>query len=357
MRIDVWQHVAIVRASGRSTLLVNGRVRHSMAAGPRRPSGRFAIGGNPLSGSEAFEGEVACVRVFTFEPDRFVPARDLLLTPEAAAEAEQAARDHAHPAVSRAPYINQWLVAGPLRPGAVDEETALRSAVSGEPLDGQPWRPFDDRLFSRNYDDYQDLRSYFRVLRRESTKDREVWAHVRLHAAEERRCELRLGADAPVRAYWNGEAVVGSDRIRPDRDALRAPVTLRPGRSHLAIRLRARAAPARLVGLHDTPGRRNDTPGRRDEALPALPVEPARQDRAAGRGAGHRLSPAAPRHGSSVDEPGSPPRVPSGGRRGHRLARGRRGRSDRHDRRDRPRPGGRTLTRRRSQRKTQRKMT
>ena len=66
-----------------------------------------------------------------------------------------------------APFINTWLVLGTfdnqkgagMRTDLIVEATVQPRA--GEQVAGKTWQFFDDRIFSRNYDDYQDLFSYF----------------------------------------------------------------------------------------------------------------------------------------------------------------------------------------------------
>ena len=68
-----------------------------------------------------------------------------------------------------APFINTWLVLGTydnregagMRTDLIGEATVQPRA--GEQVAGKTWQFFDDRIFSRNYDDYQDLFSYFFV--------------------------------------------------------------------------------------------------------------------------------------------------------------------------------------------------
>ncbi len=67
-------------------------------------------------------------------------------------------------------YINTWLVLGVFQNGAdntgYERDWIGEASVQprqGEEAAGEQWRYFDDRLFSRNYDNYQDVRSYFGV--------------------------------------------------------------------------------------------------------------------------------------------------------------------------------------------------
>src|SRR5690349_17693922 len=67
-----------------------------------------------------------------------------------------------------APFLNTWLVAGPFdndaRNAGYERDWIGETSVApqeGAASGGKTWAYFDDRLFSRNYDDYQDLFSDF----------------------------------------------------------------------------------------------------------------------------------------------------------------------------------------------------
>jgi hypothetical protein len=62
----------------------------------------------------------------------------------------------------------------------------------------------DDRLFSRNYDDYQDLFSYFKVKRGEPIAAKVAYAHVYVHSLNSQTAQLRVGADNMFKAWLNG---------------------------------------------------------------------------------------------------------------------------------------------------------
>jgi F5/8 type C domain/Putative Ig domain len=143
-----------------------------------------------------------------------------------------------------APYINTWLVAGTFdnaRDNAgyeydwVGEESVepRLGAVSA----GRPWRYFDDRLFSRNYDDYQDLFSYFRVKRGESIRARVAYAHVYMHSAAAQPAQLRVSADNALKAWVNGVQIAASTEGTPYRDMVIADVALDAGWNRLLLKV------------------------------------------------------------------------------------------------------------------------
>jgi alpha-tubulin suppressor-like RCC1 family protein len=77
---NTWTHLALVRASGISTLYINGVASATNSTAPGLPIGNFALATPPQSpgGSQPFNGLMDEVRVFTFAPGQF-STNDLLL--------------------------------------------------------------------------------------------------------------------------------------------------------------------------------------------------------------------------------------------------------------------------------------
>jgi hypothetical protein len=141
-------------------------------------------------------------------------------------------------------YLNTWLVAGTFENDTGNSgfakdwlgEASVRPAL-GQNAGGQAWRYFDDRLFSRNYDDYQDLFSYYRVKQGLSAAAKVAYAHVYIHSPAALEAELRLGADNEFKAWLNGVAVGTSTVGLPGRDAVRLPVALTAGWNRLLLKI------------------------------------------------------------------------------------------------------------------------
>jgi Concanavalin A-like lectin/glucanases superfamily len=72
--LSQWTHLAVVRASGTTTLYKNGVAIATTAIGPNVPAGGFAIGVNPIVAGEFFAGNIDEVRVFTFATGQFSTA-------------------------------------------------------------------------------------------------------------------------------------------------------------------------------------------------------------------------------------------------------------------------------------------
>jgi hypothetical protein len=69
-----WTHLALVRASGTTTLYKDGVAIASTPIGPNPPSGGFSVGINPILAAEHFAGNIDEVRVFTFAAGQFSTA-------------------------------------------------------------------------------------------------------------------------------------------------------------------------------------------------------------------------------------------------------------------------------------------
>ena len=170
-----------------------------------------------------------------------------------------------------APFINTWLVLGTFdnREGAgmksdLIDEAMVRPRV-GEQAAGKTWSFFDDRTFSRNYDDYQDLFSYFFVKQDEPRAGRMAYLHTWVWSPCVQQVELRVGVHHEWSARINGEVVTlpapsdvppgpapkphGSVRkalYRPGmeyrlKDAMMRSVSLRAGWNSLLLKVGNRA--------------------------------------------------------------------------------------------------------------------
>jgi len=102
---------------------------------------------------------------------------------------------------------------------------------------GKVWRYFDDRLFSRNYDDYQDLFSYFKVKRGENVAAKVAYAHIYVHSSHLQKVQLRIGAHNAFRTWVNGELVAESTKSCERKDMVKASIELRPGWNRLLLKI------------------------------------------------------------------------------------------------------------------------
>lgn len=122
-----------------------------------------------------------------------------------------------------AEHINTWLISSAIPntdASTMDKHPFDVNTLSPSPdatADGLTWHVFDDRCFSRNYDDYVDLFSYFRLVRGEPAAGVAVYAAVWVWSPDHRQAQLRVGADSMFRAWWNGREVGRCDVGNPHR--------------------------------------------------------------------------------------------------------------------------------------------
>ena len=191
-----------------------------------------------------------------------------------------------------APFINTWLVLGTyenregagMRTDLIGEATVQPRA--GEQVAGKTWQFFDDRIFSRNYDDYQDLFSYFFVRQDEPRDGRMAYLHTYVWSPRAQQVELRVGVNYEWSATINGEVVTlptpsdvppgpgpgphsshGKALSRPGvqyrlKDAMMRKVSLRTGWNSLLLKIGNRAE-----GLLGCYARLSDSQG---NAIPEL---------------------------------------------------------------------------------------
>ncbi len=189
-----------------------------------------------------------------------------------------------------APFINTWLILGTFdNAGNEGYETDLigESTVKpgiGQQVAGKTWNYFDDRLFSRNYDDYQDLFSYYVVKQGESADSKMAYLHVYIYSPKENEAQLRLLVDYEHKAWLNGMVVTSGtspvasgwvdkgfwhsanegDSLIPyyGKDTVRVPVHLLAGWNRLLLK-----AANQADGLFGFYARISDTNG---NAIPGL---------------------------------------------------------------------------------------
>ncbi|MHB1457782.1 MAG: discoidin domain-containing protein [Armatimonadota bacterium] len=139
-----------------------------------------------------------------------------------------------------APFINTWLVLGTFDNTSntkMNTGIATEKPRTGMTSNGKEWRYFDDRLFSRNYDDYQDLYSYFHTKQRESIANKTVYMHVYVWIPKVQDTQLRVGAHTEWEAWVNGTAVGKSAGVVCTKDATSTPVNLDKGWNRMLIRV------------------------------------------------------------------------------------------------------------------------
>ena len=100
-------------------------------------------------------------------------------------------------------FLNTWLVSGPFEK---TQNMSSHSPVVGGGLDGKQWEYFDDRLWNRNYDNYQDLQGYYEVRKGVSTSNKFVYVHIYVYSPSRQKVTFSFGTSGAHRVILNGKA-------------------------------------------------------------------------------------------------------------------------------------------------------
>ncbi len=121
----------------------------------------------------------------------------------------------------------------------IDGEGAERVMPTlGEETAAKVWQYFDDRLYTRNLDDYQDLYLHYTVKQNIPNICRVAYAHVYVHVPASTDAMLEVGANAGISAWMNGSRIGDSGPAEyAARDAHRFPISLQKGWNTLLLRI------------------------------------------------------------------------------------------------------------------------
>lgn len=117
---------------------------------------------------------------------------------------------------------------------------ALGSSFGLEEGQTHVWEYFDDRLYNRTYDDYQDLMGYFSVKKGMDTRNKYLYAHTYVYSPVEQQVNFNIGATGSYRVYVNDSCVSGAPTVPeadPQKDMVKLPVTLKEGWNKILIQL------------------------------------------------------------------------------------------------------------------------
>jgi len=133
-----------------------------------------------------------------------------------------------------------WAVLGPFAHdgagyglAAVLDEVTLRP-VLGASAAGETWRYFDDRVYCRNYDDYNDLYTYFmrdeEAAGGENTANKLAYCGAYVWSPQSQNVFLRFSANDQAKVWLNSALVLEQpDVIQAMRDTQMEPVRLEEG--------------------------------------------------------------------------------------------------------------------------------
>ncbi|MFI1092491.1 putative Ig domain-containing protein [Streptomyces sp. NPDC020917] len=144
-----------------------------------------------------------------------------------------------------APYVNQWAVAGPYTDPVVEQSpvpvvpsigTSLADRSSSET---STWQYFDDRIFNRNYDDYNDLMGYFDVKQGQATTNKWVVAASYVYSPTTQDVQWQVGGSGVYRLFAN-DAQVGQQAGVPgdvSKNGTKYPIQLKQGWNKLLLEI------------------------------------------------------------------------------------------------------------------------
>ncbi|MBM7832090.1 hypothetical protein JOE59_002795 [Agromyces cerinus] len=125
------------------------------------------------------------------------------------------------------------------RPMEGDEPiTPTLGGTLGTEAESTEWEYFDDRLYNRNYDDYQDLYGYYSVKKGEDTRNKFVYAHTYVYSPEARKAFVNVGASGSYRLYVNDYCVTSpSTPVEVQKDLTKQEVELKAGWNKVLLQI------------------------------------------------------------------------------------------------------------------------
>ncbi|RZU65645.1 Ig-like protein group 2 [Microterricola gilva] len=116
--------------------------------------------------------------------------------------------------------------------------TPVVGGALGDAAESSTWEYFDDRVYNRNYDDYQDLSGYFEVKRGEDTRNKFVYAHSYVYSPEAKKAFVNVGASGSYRLYVNDNCVTApSTPVEVQKDLTRQEVQLKAGWNKVLLQI------------------------------------------------------------------------------------------------------------------------
>ena len=93
------------------------------------------------------------------------------------------------------------------------------------------WEYFDDRIFNRNTDDYQDLYGYYTVKKGIETKDKYVYAHTYVYSPKKQVVQLRMVTTGLHKVYVNDNLVHENEKAveSSNKDQYMSSIRLKEG--------------------------------------------------------------------------------------------------------------------------------
>lgn len=101
------------------------------------------------------------------------------------------------------------------------------------------WEYFDDRIYNRNYDDYQDLYGYYTVKKGVDTRNKYVYAHTYIYSPIAQQAYFNVGASGSYRIYVNDKTLTAPTvPVEVQKDLTKQAVLLKQGWNKLMIQIK-----------------------------------------------------------------------------------------------------------------------
>ncbi|MGW7680577.1 discoidin domain-containing protein [Kribbella sp. NPDC054772] len=128
------------------------------------------------------------------------------------------------------------------RPVPVDGKTPITpqlGAAFGARSEHHNWEYFDDRLYNRNYDDYQDLYGYYAVKKGVDTRNKYVYASTYVYSPAAEDAYFDVGASGSYRVYVNDRCMTPpSTPVEVQKDLTKQAVHLQQGWNKLLLQIK-----------------------------------------------------------------------------------------------------------------------
>ncbi|MEV0289930.1 discoidin domain-containing protein [Kribbella sp. NPDC050820] len=128
------------------------------------------------------------------------------------------------------------------RPEPVDGKVKIAPKL-GESLgfgaESRAWEYFDDRIYNRNYDDYQDLYGYYAVKKGVDTRNKYVYANTYVYSPVAQDAYFNVGASGSYRIYVNDRCMTPpSTPVEVQKDLTKQAIHLQQGWNKLMLQIK-----------------------------------------------------------------------------------------------------------------------
>lgn len=124
-------------------------------------------------------------------------------------------------------------------PAVAATPNACVTPVTGADFEGKKWEYFDDRLWNRNYDDYQDLQGYYTVKQGIDTRNQYICAHTYVYSPKAQAVQFRVGSSGSNRLFVNDIPVSKpSVPCEVQKDLVKRDIQLKQGWNKLMVQLK-----------------------------------------------------------------------------------------------------------------------